>query len=552
MRDKINNFRASFELSALSKVKYIIFFTLLTLILSSCGKTNVDGNSSDSFHLKFKAQAKDLKADQYNYDFERLNSDVNFDDCINSSDKFSCYGAYLKEKLDNSISQDEFFQQLYTIPQNDCRDVYTIIGAYISSKKIYPIDFLNKDDLRCGDSLVQGFVNQHLATSKDSNELKSKFCDPLSKEQRWSCSIYLGSYYLSKNLKDPVGQSDNCYLIPSPDDSTGNHMTFRRACLSGLWQRFFHNDSVIENFKILKPKANDIFSFCLASKKSSMEVCLQEDSSPFWKLEYFNDINEKFKACRELDDANLVDQCNFGMGRGVSDSINRDELKLFDTCSSLTSIFDFEYCMLAAGEAMDKERFKKNISSICTSENDKCLISLGISSYGLNNGSFTEALEYCRLLPNGLSDLCSIGVFRGLNRLSLLHSNPNSVEDLYSRCDSYSGDVGRYCLLSVYAGSALYLDKIGGEESIYKYCNSLNFKELCGATISSIYIFEGKEITEETCVLRNMKATQSCLKTLGYLSKLFANNSNCDKVAKENILICKNSSRRDYLNKYYY
>jgi hypothetical protein len=322
------NFMGKYSLRYFKNFKYILILIIIALFLSSCTSTNNKVKSSDSFHLKFKVQAKNLNADKYNFDFSsisKVNSNI---DCSSSSDRYSCYGSLIKDKLDNKASQDDIYSILKSIPQDICREVYVITGAYISSKNIYPTDFLNKDDLSCGDSLVQGFVNQYLGSSKDSNEEKSKFCDSLTKDQRWSCSIYLGSYYLSKDIKDPVGQSENCYLIPSPDDSTGNHMTFRRACLSGLWQRFFHNDSVIENFKTLKPSAKDIFSFCLASKKSSMEVCLQEDSNPFWKLEYFNDINEKFSACRELNEPNLVDQCNFGMGRGVSDSINRDELKL--------------------------------------------------------------------------------------------------------------------------------------------------------------------------------------------------------------------------------
>lgn len=516
-----------------------IFLILLSLtILTGCtDSSNNKNNNSNSFLDKFINKSKVLKSDDYNYDISYFKSEVTPNTSCVSDDKV-CYGGKLLYTL-NSQGLDSAINLLSSLPQNLCNNMSSSFGSYLISNKVTDIAVAKQDPKFCGDSFTQGVVFTKLSKGGSEEELV-KICDNLPKDSRWNCSIYIGQYFLSKNIKDPIKVSEICYMIPSPDDSKGNHMTFRRACLSGVWQRFFNNESVVKLLDSLNPSHSDIFSFCLNSQKSSKEVCLQEDSNVFFKIDKFKDINTLFKACRELRDKELTDQCNFGMGRGVADNMGRDPNKLFLDCSKLTLPFDFEYCMIAAGEALDRVETEKLKDSLCPLKNTKCLIGMGTALYGMYSGSEKDAIDACNRFYTGdkENNLCILGVFRGLSRLSYIHSDPQVVDEIFARCDSYSGKLLSHCIVGVFAGSLHSLDKIGGYSSLKKYCESSKFLPLCSLSIVSTLVYENENISKDSCNYSVKVASTQCTSGLGIYLSLFDLEENCSYLDSKFTSLC--------------
>ena len=525
-------------------------------MLTSCSSNTSEKSVSGSFPAKFKLNAKTLEKENYQYDFSLISpqyKNTNFTDCASNNNPSACYLSLL---VTNSTgkSVNGAVTQLSQISPNYCNQVASSFGAYLATKKLAPLSIIESDPKSCGDSFSQGYIFASLVNgSQDAKDI-SKFCDSLGKGPKWNCSIYLGHYFLNKNLADPVAMTENCYLIPSPDDTKGEHMTFRRACLSGLWQRFFNNESVIKQFNAMNPSATDIFSFCLTSKRSAKEVCLQEDSHPFWVMEKFKDINEKFSACRDLEEVDLTDQCNFGMGRGVADNINRDPAKLYQACAQLNLPFDFEYCMIAAGEAYDRDKFKENINSVCPDFTTKCLLGLGAATYGMHNGDSNAAVLACNQYFTAKREnaLCQIGVFRGFSRLSYVHTLPQVVDEIYARCDAIAGAAAQNCLLGSFAGSLHFIQKMGGEKAIIDYCNTSKFQELCASAMASIYLFEDIPVTAQTCLFRDKQSSLACANWLGFYVKGYGNTALCESLAPELTTPCLKPDEKYLVKKYIY
>ena len=530
------------------------YFLLPLLLLTSCSSNSSNESISGSFPAKFKISAKSLETESYQYDFSLISSQfqgTSFNNCENNSNPSACYLSLLVSNFD-AKGVNTSMNQLSELPQNFCNQVSSSFGAYLATKKLAPLSIIESDPKSCGDSFSQGYIFSSLVNGPQDAKVISKFCDSLGKGPKWNCSIYLGHYFLNQNLADPVAMTENCYLIPSPDDTKGDHMTFRRACLSGLWQRFFNNDSVIKQLSKMNPVATDIFSFCLASKRSAKEVCLQEDSHPFWVLDKFKDVNEKFSACRALEDVDLTDQCNFGMGRGVADSINREPAKLYQSCSELISAFDYEYCMIAAGEAYDREKFKNEISTVCPDLAVKCLLGLGAATYGMHNGDSNGATLACNeyFTASRENALCQIGVFRGFSRLSYVHTLPQVVDEIYARCDAIGGVAAQNCLLGSFAGSLHFIEKIGGEKAIIDYCNTSKFQELCGSATASIYLFENITVTPNTCLFSDKQNSKACANWLGFYAKGFEKTSLCKNLSAELSPLCLKPDEKYITKKY--
>jgi len=534
--------------------KLVPYFLIPLLLLTSCSSNNSEKSASGSFPVKFKLSAKKLQKESYQYDFTLISSQYqnsNFSDCETNNNPSACYLSILVSTSEGK-SVEVAITQLSQLSQNYCNQVASSFGAYLASKKLASLSIIESDPKSCGDSFSQGYIFSSLVNgSQDAKDI-SKFCNSLGKGPKWNCSIYLGHYFLNQNLADPVAMTENCYLIPSPDDTKGDHMTFRRACLSGLWQRFFNNESVIKQFNKMNPSATDIFSFCLASKRSAKEVCLQEDSHPFWVMEKFKDVNEKFSACRALEDVDLTDQCNFGMGRGVADHINRVPAKLFQACAQLKLSFDFEYCMIAAGEAYDREVFKKDINTVCPDLAPKCLLGLGAATYGMHNGDSNGAMLACNEYFSAKREnaLCQIGVFRGFSRLSYVHILPQVVDEIYARCDAIAGVEAQNCLLGSFAGSLHFIEKMGGEKAIIDYCNTSKFQELCGSAMASIYLFENIPVTTQTCIFSEKQTSLACANWLGMYAKGYGNTSLCDNLTSELAPSCLKPDEKYIFKKY--
>ena len=471
----------------LSKLRSLTLATLLvtlTISLSACGSSNSDiknhntGTSSIIKLLKtstgpitpkiYPSTNDPISSDYFNYPEEKCYTQSNPSLCLTSllENTVTTKGAII------ALTQLKTFSSKFS---PFCNNVSIGIGKFVALKKSAPIEITNQDPSICGDAFSQGYFDYAISNSQTEDKTLSKICDILDRNARWTCSNHLGAYFMNTNIKDPVASAYKCYFIPSPDDSKGNHMTFRRACLSGAWHEFFTNTGVLDFLKTSQVKSGDIFSFCLASERSSKEVCLQEDSNPFWVLPQFNSIDEKFKSCRDLAERDLTDQCYFGMSRGVADSAQRSIPKTYSSCLSLSNFNDREYCYIAAGEAMDRNDFASTAEQNCQNykNSDFCNFNLGMMAYGLFSGDHKLAIAFCEKMIAPAQSNCREGVFAGLNRISFVHAQPTKYNEIFAKCSVENSTNKSLCEISATHGIGDILDKMQGTNGLQSYCATL-------------------------------------------------------------------------------
>jgi len=519
---------------SLVKIRRIILFALtlsVLIALTGCGnnnpssKVNGEGTTVISSLLNtdqpilgrvYSAQNDIINPTFFTYSEK---------DCYSSKDPSTCLLSILENTVTNKGSE-KALAQLTGFSDNFspfCNNVSMSLGKFVAIKKSSTIKITNNDPNKCGDAFSQGYFNYAISSSNADDLTLSEICSELDKSARWTCSNHLGAFFMNSLMKDPIKAAHKCYAIPSPDDSKGNHMTFRRACLSGAWHEFFNNSTVLDFLKSRKTTSSDIFSFCLGSERSSKEVCLQEDSNPFWVLPQFASVDEKFKSCRELGEIDLTDQCYFGMSRGVADAAKRDISKTYSTCIALKNINDKEYCFIAAGEAMDRNDFSTTAPSLCKSVNNSnyCLLNLGMMAYGLFSGDHNLALDFCKKLPQEQYASCGEGVFAGLNRISFVHAQPKTYADIFSKCAPESKTDIALCYRAATHGIGDHINSIKGVEGLQVFCDALSANSIdcsysTGVIVGSMI---GVGVNSKTCFSTTSVNGESCAKALGqYLS----------------------------------
>lgn len=509
--------------------RYALALLALTLILtlSACGnsiddseKSSGDSNIIQALkNTKLPILGKIYSAQNDKIDPNYFNSTEN--DCYTVQDPSICFLSILENTVTvkggpAALAQLKSFSEKF---QPYCNNVSNSLGKYYALKKISTIEITNEDPNLCGDAFSQGFFDYAISNSNTDDKTLSGICTVLGKTARWSCSNHLGVYFMNSLIKEPVAAAFKCYGIPSPDDTKGDHMTFRRSCLSGAWHEFFNNTQVIDFFRSKDVTSEDIFAFCLASERSAKEVCLQEDSNPFWVLPQFSSVDEKFKSCRDLGDRDLTDQCYFGMGRGVADHAQRDIKKTYNTCLLLKNIDDKEYCFIAAGEAMDRAIFAATAVETCKEFNNLtyCNLNLGMMAYGMYSGDHNMALDYCEKTVGGNQELCAEGVFAGWNRISFVHSEPKSISDLFAKCLSENDFNRKACQKASTHGIGEYIDKLQPLSDFAKFCNSLgkdasNCAYALGVTLGSNGALT---LNSDSCSFNQAISEESCAKGLG-------------------------------------
>lgn len=467
--------------------KTIISASILALLLSSCGPDKEEAPAPHSdFVVKYMDKAKEVKADPVLdmsvYPDKRFNPNK-LGDCAVSLDPYACYLTVVF----NSYKQTGLSKTLASLASSDIgsnSDCYRIskgIGALLAS--LEPVDsklqLLTAPYYACPPSFVEGVYDQVFGTL-DFQSLKEKapsICMGMSKEVSWACHYYLGRTLMNMKLSDPEVAAAACMTIPSPDDSKGNHKTMRRSCLSGAWQTFFRDSKVLSILKSLNPVAKNIFEFCLTDMSSSKDVCLQEDSPAFWQIPNLGDISDRFKACREIsNDRNEIDQCYFGMGRGVSDANQRENGKIIRDCALLINEQDSDYCFIASGEALNNKDFVSGVNDFCkglrSEIEELCIRSLGMQAFGQMGGDHVQASEICAKLDNEVSkDRCLEGVLAGKTRVGFVHSTEDlSVDSIYISCPESISVVN--CYKSALVGSENYYKKLTGSK-LLSFCSKL-------------------------------------------------------------------------------
>ena len=499
----------------------------LTLILSACGNSventqKASGNSDIIQALKtteLPILGKIYSTQNDKIDPSYFNSTEQ--DCYNVKDPATCFLSILENTVTvkggtTALAQLKSFSNKF---QPYCNNVSNSLGKYFALKKIATIEITNDDPTLCGDAFSQGFFDYAISNSNTDDKTLSGICSVLEKTARWSCSNHLGVYFMNSSIKEPVAAAFKCYGIPSPDDTKGDHMTFRRSCLSGAWHEFFNNTQVIDFFKSKNVVSDDIFAFCLASERSAKEVCLQEDSNPFWVLPQFSSVDNKFKSCRDLGDRDLTDQCYFGMGRGVADHAQRDISKTYNTCLLLKNINDKEYCFIAAGEAMDRVKFSDTAVETCSDFNNLsyCNLNLGMMAYGMFSGDHNMALEYCEKAVGGNRELCSEGVFAGWNRISFVHSEPKTIGDLFAKCLSETDFNKDSCQKAATHGIGNYIEKLKPLSDFVAFCKTLGKDSVNCAYALGVTLGSNTELTinADSCSFADGISSESCAKALG-------------------------------------
>ena len=433
-----------------------------------------------------------------------------------TSNDGACYisDSYFKVKQKGIKELPTVISKLPDRFKNNCYEILPQLGSLLAKENMLKSSNLVSMKFPCQTQLAEGFFDyyfQSLALDKLVAITKS-YCTAFSKEISWSCSIHLGMAHVDKELTDPLKAVNYCYLIPSVDDTRGEHRTTRRACMSGAWQEFFRNSKVLQVFARDKATSRDIFSFCLSSERSAKEVCLQEDSYPFWNLQIFPDNNSRFAACREFLDYDIKDQCYFGMGRGVANSFNSEPAKVIVECLKLQNSEDRDYCAIAAGEALNVNTIKPILNKICTTTG--CLRALGESLYGMSAGDHQAALTLCNLLPTTSKDYCTLGIYSALSRIGFVRFVPTDLKSIYSKCLTEVNPSP--CQSSALSGADNYLKKFGGAASILKECNLNSNLYSKGISCSYSYGYYLASISGKGTDCEKIKNMNSCVK--GYLT----------------------------------
>lgn len=492
--------------------KFLRIITLVvvsTFVLTSCsGKeekvTKIDNTFLSAYMVKSAQMKAEPVLDMSSYPDKRF-APNQLVDCAGSLDPYACYLTVvdgLLKKIDTQALIEELNNSDIGVNE-DCYRISKGIGALIANRAPVKerLTLLSLPYKNCPPSFVEGIYDQAfgLITLEELSKEVPTICTNLTKEISWNCHYYLGRALMSQNLNDPLKAASICMTIPSPDDSKGDHKTVRRSCLSGAWQTFFRNDQVIALLKTMNPSANDIFSFCLGKMSSSQDVCLQEDSPAFWRIDTFGDINVKFKACRDLStDRNIVDQCYFGMGRGISDLHNRDNIKIMTDCASLINEKDSDYCFIAAGEALNYNDFTENFSNYCskfTAETHTlCLRALGQEAFGQMGGSDIEATKLCSALSSSEVSDCVTGVNAGKFRVGFVHSTASlDINSIFGPCAQ--SESKEECYHSALSGMDEYYQGIGAEK-LFDYCSKLDTSSKNGCLQGlgrAIGIYESKK-----------------------------------------------------------
>ena len=468
--------------------KSIIFLLTLSFLLVSCGKSVKQSVSTDqgSFVTKYMKASQGLKADPVldmsPYPDKRFNPNK-FSDCAASLDPYACYltvtyNTYKSLGLDRTLAS---LEDSDIKSNSDCYRVSKGVGALLTSlepegKKL---ELLTSNYSACPPSFVEGVYDQVFG-SLDFDSLSSKapeICMNLPKDVSWACHYYLGRALMNFKLPDPEKAASACMSIPSPDDSKGNHKTMRRSCLSGAWQTFFRDKQVLEVLKTLNPTAKNIFEFCLTDMSSSKDVCLQEDSPAFWQLPGLGDITSRFEACGNISaDRNEIDQCYFGMGRGVSDANQRDNKKIVKDCALLLNEQDSDYCFIASGEALNNRDFTEGVNGFCGSLSPKieefCFRAIGMQAFGQMGGDHTQAIEICKKVNTAkLRDRCVEGVYAAKNRVGFVHTTSDlTAESIYAPC--LNSDYIPLCYRNSLTGSGKFYKSITGKE-LMVYCSKI-------------------------------------------------------------------------------
>lgn len=384
--------------------------------------------------------------------------------------------AILAKAVDPKLALEAYLAGTYT----DCSRT----GEFLGRSAAQTIDrsafvaFAAKGTDFCGGAYARGlYTGQFIGKSVDELKgLASESCTTGEERSAWVCSYFLGRASANAGLADPLDSLEVCLELDKGSGLAGDHITDSRSCLSGFWAQFYGDQRIIEAFSKANLAPDIALSLCMLPTGDARDVCLQEIYPVFWaKSGAATDNEPLFRACHGLKDANLVDQCYFGMGRGVAVVNRLAVVPVINACSELTDTADHDYCLIAAGEALDSQSFAGGIPAACGSQatseaNDSCYRSLGLLAFGLRGGDISAGTKDCELVAGTTATACRDGAWAGRARIGFVRGGYATADAVYSVCRQPGVPGADSCVRTALTGSGDLFERLGGLEAFTAAC----------------------------------------------------------------------------------
>lgn len=385
--------------------------------------------------------------------------------------------------LQSASTADDVLSGYLALGNGDCVAIGESLGARAGSSETPAalLKLVTRSESYCSGAYARGVYRGMFAGKKfvELEKAAAGACVGYNDSQEWVCSFNLGRALVASQPTQPLRAAEACSALDAGSGAAGEHMTFKRSCLSGMWSGFFGDARVLSRLKELDADVPMTMEFCLGSEGDSRDVCLQEIYPTFWGAGVDTDINPLFAFCGDMTDANLADQCYFGMGRGVSVSRQNSPAGSFSGCQQLGSTRDRDYCLIAAGEAFEAARLQADSASICVSaasvDGSSCMADLGRSAFGLAGGSIDKARELCASMFTSTPErqTCTEGAWSARARIGFVHFSGQQPDAVFAGCTNVSAGDAASCIRTALTGVGDRFEALGGAPAFLKACDRL-------------------------------------------------------------------------------